>query len=192
MPKLGDLGGSVDILRKMRDQLAEEEKQSRIQEERWDTFVNTTKRIVEACEKRDLEDLVTAARELKNRLRRPSVRRELARLEAKKEDDEQLQQQDDQQPQGQDDDIQSKIPAQDKEKKDKGVCKCAKCGQTIEGSKGDCIEGALCAKCGTKMKSKEKEDERCKCKGDDKKEKPDDQEEKQEAKRTLRRRKYLK
>jgi len=136
MPKLGDLGGSVNILREMRDQLVERDRQREIEDERWGSFRKTAEKIEYACESRDLESLVSAARELKNRLRRPAVRKELARLES---DDE---------PDG---DKPDKIPAK-KEKNPTGACKCAVCGKVIDGSREPCLKDALCTDCALKNK----------------------------------------
>lgn len=141
MPKLGELGGSVEVLRRMRDQLVQQEQVERrreIEDERWESFRRAARKINMACEDRSLESLVTAARELKNRLRRPAVRKELARLEANDTDS----------------DKEDKIPAS-KDKKDKnptGECKCEGCGKVIDGSKEPCVEGALCTRCALKNK----------------------------------------
>lgn len=142
MPKIGDLGGSVEVLRQMRDQLVQKEREVQrreIEDERWSSFGKAASRIAEACEDRSLESLVTAARELKNRLRRPAVRKELARLEASDEEPEKSEKPE----------KKGKIPAQ-KDKNPTGECKCAQCGQIIDGSKEPCIEGALCTKCALK------------------------------------------
>jgi len=138
MPKLGELGDSVAVLRKMRDQLVQQERYSKIQQvedERWESFNRAASKIACACEDRSLESLVMAARELKNRLRRPAVRKELARLEAKDEPREK----------------QDKIPAK-KDKNPTGECKCAGCGKIIDGSREPCVEDALCTRCALKNK----------------------------------------
>jgi hypothetical protein len=144
MPKLGDLGGSVNVLREMRNQLVERDRRREIEDERWGSFGKTAEKIACACESRDLESLVTAARELKNRLRRPAVRKELARLESEDEPGE--------------DERKSKIPAK-KDKNPTGACKCASCGKVIDGSKEPCIEDAMCTDCALKNKvvSKDKQ-----------------------------------
>lgn len=138
MPKLGELINNVEILRNLRNQLIQDEQESRlnkVENERWGSFQSTASKIVEACEDRDLESLVTAARELKNRLRRPSVRKDLARLES-------------------DEDTNSgkkNIPAKD-EKNPEGQCRCAKCKKIIDGSKEPCLDGALCSDCALENK----------------------------------------
>lgn len=159
MPRLCELGGSVELLRRMRNQLVADEKKTRIDEERWNAFVCAATKIVESCSSRNLEGLVAASRELKNRLRRPSVKKELARLEARDDEGDEGGGNAGYSNQGNQGNMgnmgpepQVQVPKKNKEEKEKGVCKCAKCGKAIEGSKGDCIEGALCTKCGMKRK----------------------------------------
>lgn len=148
MPKLGELGGSVQVLRDMRDKLVESERMERIEDERWERLGAAVDSIAKACEDRDLEALASANRGLKNKLRAPGVRKALARLEAKGEEE----------PKGKD-----KIPAP-KEKNPTGECKCDQCGKIIDGSKEPCVEGALCTRCALKNKviSKDKQDKQTK------------------------------
>jgi len=189
MPKLGDLGRNVDILRQMRDRLVAEEgraKEQEVEQDRWDSFSEVASEIIEACDNRRLEELVTAVRKLKNRLRRPAVRKELAKLEADGGND--------------------KIPAK-KDKPITGQCKCAECGKVIDGSKEPCVEDALCTDCALKNRvvSKKEQDKKKKKKGvpptpgmgsegggasggEDEGERDDDEE--KEKKESLRRRSY--
>lgn len=117
---------NLDILRDMRDSLVENSKgreQRRRKAERWTAFDEVSQRISVACETQDLTELVSHVRKMKNLLRRPSVRKDLARLEDK-----------------------------EPKKEIEGVCKCAQCGKTIDGSEGPCVEGALCVKCAMKKR----------------------------------------
>jgi len=165
MPRLGDLGGSVKILKDMRDQLVENDRRVKIEEERWSSFGTAVSKISLACESRDLEQLVAAARELKNRLRRPSVRKELAKLEATKSSGDEAQKKKKVAPKEKESVPKEKVsaPKSDnfkekdkvvvpKEKNPVGQCKCDQCGKVIDGSKEPCIDGALCTHCALKNK----------------------------------------
>ena len=138
---IGELGRNIDILRGLRDELFSEVKSRNSNEERWDTFKRISEEISEACSDRDLSSLASAVRDMKNKLKRPSVRRDLDVLRV----------------------------AEGKEKKpvaggkeDEGTsgdeCKCAKCGEVLEGSRGECIEGSLCPKCALKKKKNDEGD----------------------------------
>jgi hypothetical protein len=127
--KMGDISGNINVLKDMRDRLMAESRDSEtmiVEDERWGSFFEVSEEIVLACENRDLDDLVVAVRKMKNRLRRPSVRKELARLEAK------------------DDDVSGKA------KSPTGMCKCDNCGKVIDGSKEPCVDGVLCTDCALK------------------------------------------
>lgn len=134
---------NLDILRDMRDSLVENSKgreQRRRKAERWIAFDEVSQRISTACETQDLTELVSHVRKMKNLLRRPSVRKDLARLEDK-----------------------------EPKKEIDGVCKCAQCGKTIDGSEGPCVEGALCVKCAMKKRVEapgEKDQEKAKKKAE--------------------------
>jgi hypothetical protein len=94
MFKLGELASNIETLKDLRDKLTEDvngrrldvtdqKRLARIERERWETLHRTASRIAEACDSHDLEELASSVREMKNRLRRPSIRKELARLEDK-------------------------------------------------------------------------------------------------------------
>lgn len=128
--KLGDLSGNLNVLRQMRDQLIDESEQvikDVAENERWVSFDLASRKISEACEGRNLESLVSAVREMKNRLRRPAIRKALMRMEAEK----------DEAPQGD--------------------CKCDQCGGVIDGSSDPCIPGALCTKCALEKRNGKEE-----------------------------------
>jgi hypothetical protein len=136
---------NLEALRSLHDRLVVH-RESAAEQERWTTLSGDAQRILEACEGRDLEQVAAAVRTIKNRMRRPSIRKELARLDESKE----------------------------KEEKPKGKCNCAHCGAVINGSKEPCLKDALCTKCGTegkvpkgeKEKSKEPEGEKASNKDD--------------------------
>lgn len=142
MPKIGDLGSNIAVLREMRSQLIESTKRIEREEERWGSLGKTASKISVACEDRDLEQLVSSARELKNRLRRPSIKKDLARLEMEAREARETQGKPEEPPA-----VQPK-----KKEEPKGDCKCAECGKVIEGSKGECEEGSLCVDCAFKKK----------------------------------------
>lgn len=120
--KLGDLESLQKIRDSLiRDGLSETRERQRLEQERWDSFKKTISKMAEAVDGQDLEDLVSSVRRMKNLLRRPSVKRDLAQMEA--ED------------QGKD--------------KPEGSCKCSQCGKTIDGY-NECIKGALCVDCAMK------------------------------------------
>jgi hypothetical protein len=129
--KLGDLSDNLNALREMREQLIEEDSHS-IEEaaecERWLSFNSASERISEAVEDRNLESLVAAVREMKNRLRRPAIRKALLRME---------------------------MAGKEKEAPE-GDCHCEKCNGTIDGSSNPCVPGALCTKCALKKDSNDK------------------------------------
>jgi hypothetical protein len=134
-------------LRNIRDSLAREVNVG-LESERWNNLSSTAKKISEACLSKDLNLLASSVREMKNRLRRPSIRKELARLEGK----------DDKIPAKQDDEVE-------------GDCQCAECGKTIDGSEDPCIKGALCVQCAYAKKPKNGEE------GKDREDKEDRKEE---------------
>ena len=157
--KLADLTD----LRNVRDRLAKEVNLG-LEGERWNNLSSTAKKISEACDKKDLNSLASSVREMKNRLRRPSIRKELARLEGNESG--------------------GKVPAS-KDDEIEGDCKCAECGATIDGSEDPCIKGALCIKCAYAKKPK-KDDE------DEKENRKDKEDRKEESRnRSLRRRGYV-
>ncbi len=133
--KLGDLSDNLSALRGIRDQLIVEDDHYVVEAarcERWLSFGTVSKKIHEACEDRDLEGLVGAVREMKNRLRRPAVRKELLRWEKFGDD----------------------------KGKAEGDCKCAQCNTTIDGSHDPCVQDALCTKCALSKKTSKKDDPR--------------------------------
>ena len=135
---IGDLGRNVDVLRELRNSLVTERRiheRAEVDSERWGTFSQIAESIACACNERDLEALASSVRDMKNKLRRPSVRRDLERLESKDKD-------------------------ADKAKNPTGECKCADCGAVVDGSKEPCVDGALCTKCALKKKviSKKEQD----------------------------------
>lgn len=141
--KFGDLA-SLQRIRDalIRDELSEERGRERLEQERWNAFKRTAQGIVESVDSQSLSDLVSNVRRMKNLLRRPSVKKDLARME-------------DKDPNG-------------KEEKPEGSCKCAECGKTIDGY-NDCIKGALCVDCAMKErevppgeKEKEKDEKKAK------------------------------
>jgi len=115
---IGDaLGDKLNQLIAIRDKLAREK--SPIGEDKWEPLRVASYRISEAVDRRDLESLAIAVRQMKNKLRRPYVKNALSRIsEGKKKD-----------------------PIE-------GDCVCARCGGTIENSISPCIDGTLCVKCG--------------------------------------------
>ena len=73
----------MKILRGMKEALGGEgDKVTEV--ERWGTFRSISEDIMLACEERDLDALARATRALKNKLRRPAVRRALAEAEKEK------------------------------------------------------------------------------------------------------------
>jgi hypothetical protein len=121
--KLGDLAALKAIRDSLiQDKESEDRNRQRLEQERWESFQKTARGIVDSVESQSLPDLVASVRKMKNLLRRPSVKKDLARMEASEPD---------------------------KEEKKKGSCKCSKCGKTIDGY-NDCIKGALCVKCAMK------------------------------------------
>lgn len=128
---LGDAVGN-DRLREMRGQLISDDGQTEeLERERWESFVEASNNIQESVEGQDLQTLVVSVRRMKNLLRRPSVRRDLAKLE------------------GQEDTIPSS-GNKDKEAV-KGSCTCSACGAKIDGYR-ECVDGALCSKCALKKR----------------------------------------
>lgn len=173
MPKIGDLPGAVRVLKEVQSRLVDgrfdqrhrDERPVHIESNRWITLRRSAKRINEACEKQDLESLVSCVREMKNRLRRPSIRKDLARLEGKEK------------------------PQKENDEKSEGECTCSKCGKTIDGSVGPCIEGALCTACGLEKKKVDPEDEKSVDKNKTSSD-TDDSDNEQTEERSLRRRSY--
>lgn len=142
MPKLAELGRNVQVLRDMRNRLMEQEAEKHLEEERWESFSEVVEEIRHACEERSLDGLASATRRLKNRLRRPAVRKALAEMDEKSGDD-----------------PSAKIPAK-KETNPTGECKCSQCGKVIDGSEEPCLKDALCTDCALKKKvvSKKEQD----------------------------------
>jgi hypothetical protein len=163
--KLGDLGQNLLVLRNLRDSLVHERKhkvtRSEVEEERWNTFSRISGMINGACEDRDLSALVSSIRDMKNKLRRPGVRKALERLEARdkpkvpKKDDSS-----DKDDSSQKDDSPGKEISPGKKKDNPtGECKCSACGKVIDGSKEPCVDDALCVKCALKSKVISKKDQ---------------------------------
>lgn len=125
--KLGDLAALQKLRDSLiRDEMSEERGRRRLEQERWEAFKKTAQGIVESVDGQSLTDLVAGVRRMKNLLRRPSVKKDLARMEAS-----------------------GTGVGVDKEEKPKGSCKCAQCGETIDGY-NECVKGALCVKCAMK------------------------------------------
>jgi len=146
MFKLGDLDSNLQALQDMRNQLIlnkEAENHKSVEREKWGALISASNQISEACEQQDLSELVRAMRTMKNRLRRPAIRRELAILD-QMESDEKV--------------ASDRVSDKEKERKSgkdsdgnpTGKCRCAKCDKIIDGSEGKCVEGALCVDCAMK------------------------------------------
>jgi len=142
--KLGDLA-ALQRLRDslIRDDVSEERGRKRLDQERWSAFKRTAQGIIEAVDDQSLSGLVSSVRRMKNLLRRPSVKRDLAQMEA------------------------GGVSGKEDEKPE-GSCACAQCGKTIDGY-NDCIKGALCVDCAMKErdvppgeKAKEKDEKQAK------------------------------
>lgn len=126
---IGDDQNNLSLLRSLREDLVgKDEKQK--EDAKWAAFEEAVEGIACACGKRNLGELASNVRRIKNLLRRPSVRKSLAQMEGEgnKEDN-------------------------GKSEKPTGACKCAKCGKVVDGSTEPCAKGALCIDCG--MKSRE-------------------------------------
>jgi len=162
--KLGDLGQNLFVLRKLRDSLVYEKKpaeKSNVEEERWNTFSRISGMISEACEDRDLSALVSSIRDMKNKLRRPGVRKALERLESEeksKVSDKNDSSSDDEKS-DKDDSPGKEISPGKKRENPTGQCKCSACGKIIDGSKEPCVDDALCVKCALKNKVISKKDQ---------------------------------
>lgn len=127
-------GKNMDVLRSLRSELIENTKveSERIRkDERWNVFQKTAAAISESINDQDLENLVSHVRKMKNLLRRPSVKKDLARLETEET---------------------SSSKKSDSKNKPNGNCKCSKCGKTVDGYR-ECVEGALCPNCALKNRS---------------------------------------
>jgi len=143
--KFGMDDNNINVLRGLRSQLIEDKEvvvQRARDNERWESFKKTSEAISESIEGQDLESLASHVRKMKNLLRRPSVKKDLARLESKEKGG--------------------------KEEKPEGSCKCSKCNGTIDGYR-ECVEGALCPDCALKdrkappgEKEKEKDEKKAK------------------------------
>ncbi len=136
----GSLGDkNMAVLRGLRESLISDSssKTEKVAEKnKWDDFSSIADSIKESVEDQDLTSLVTNVRKMKNVLRRPSVKKVLAQLEA--------------------------VDKKDKDKKPEGNCKCAQCGKTIDGYR-ECVDGALCPDCAMKSRKSppgEKEDQK--------------------------------
>ena len=156
--KLGELASNVEVLRSLRDTLAEDGKtanRKRVEVERWKTLSSVAADISEACESQDLEKLASSVRQMKNRLRRPSIRKELARMEAEEDGEKKkpVPKKEKPEPEAKGKE-KEKVPAKPKDTDENptGHCKCADCGKTIDGSKEPCVDDALCIKCAMKSK----------------------------------------
>lgn len=127
----------MNVLREMRESLirqSNKKDQQALEEERWNSFGKAAQDIQESVENGDLKELVANVRRMKNLLRRPSVRRDLARLEQEDNDKEKKE----------------TVPKKDAPK---GSCKCSECGGTIDGYR-ECVAGALCPDCALKSRKK--------------------------------------
>jgi len=127
MHTIADDKNNLALLRSLRKDLVhkDEANSEKLREDaRWDTFTEAVENISCACGKRDLGELAAGVRRIKNLLRRPGVRKTLARLESKED--------------------------KKGDKKPEGNCSCADCGKVIDGSVDPCAEGALCVDCGMK------------------------------------------
>lgn len=128
-----------NVLREMRGHLIEDRdvpERNERERERWEAFTEAAEKIASSVGQRDLTELASGVRRMKNLLRRPSVRKDLAKLEANEK-------------------APDKIPQKGKDARDddkpKGGCKCAECGSVIDGYQ-DCVDGALCVKCAMKRR----------------------------------------
>jgi hypothetical protein len=151
VPRLGDLGEKVKVLRELRDSLVSERNRRRsdLGNEQWEGLTVISNEIREACEKRDLDGVASSARRLKNRLRNRSIRKRLERLEAKSsEGDDDNRDKDDSSKRKNGDG--SKNSSTNDSKYPEGECRCEACKKVIDGSRSPCVSGALCSDCALK------------------------------------------
>lgn len=138
MFKLGELK-EVQEMRSALISSGKIKQQEKPVEEHWNDFVDASDKIKVACEDQDLSSLASNVRKMKNLLRRPSVKKELARLESDETSDAK---------------VKELKGGKGKDEKPQGQCNCAQCGKTIEGSREPCEEGALCVDCGMKKRQR--------------------------------------
>ena len=168
MGKLGVLGdlGSLDMLRGIRSSLRENS--NSIVEERWASLGSIAESILEACDSRDLGALARASRALKNKMRRPSVRKALAEEDMKPSDEGGEDNGEDMKPGDEGEtsdkrvqkrrkvldklDKNKKFPSKDSKDSKDSKCRCANCNAEIGDDISKCIEGTLCTKCALKGK----------------------------------------
>lgn len=137
--RLGDLIRNIESIEQIQRKLISHPIIS-LETERWDKLSAIAEKIEDACENRNLEMLVSSVRDMKNRLRRPAIRKELERLESVDKND-------------------KNIPASSEKKNPTGQCKCSECGKVIDGSRESCIDGVLCTSCALKKKVISKKDQ---------------------------------
>lgn len=83
MTKLGDFPANLAAIQKVREEIFRKDPNSErreIEDARWGKFSAIAEALMEACKGRNLEMLAKSARDLKNRLSRPGIRRQLAEL----------------------------------------------------------------------------------------------------------------
>ena len=121
---ISDIRGNLRVLRGVSEQLSRSGGMGGVDVvERWGTLGAISERISEACADRDLVALVRAQRDLRNKTRRPAIRRELA-----------------------------EAAGSGKDKQD-GVRSCSQCGAVIDGSDEMSLDDALCSKCALSRKN---------------------------------------
>ena len=127
---LGDSRGNLGALRKIQENLLSVDRRA-VDAERWGTLSQIAECIADACGDRDLVRVVAAVRDMKNKLRRPSIQRALKEVDEKTDDNKES----------------------NKKKSDGTVCRCEQCDVELAGVQAPCIEGTLCPECALVSKS---------------------------------------
>ena len=123
---------TLERLKEIKDEVFSR-KDEQFHRERWDTFCEIAQSICDACGEEDLVALAISVKNIKNKLRRPSVKKDLAKS---------IQEQKEQQKKEKKEKKEKKYPEEGEKPE---VAKCSSCGKVIKGAKP--VQGIMCTKC---------------------------------------------